>query len=149
VTTSLHASRVVGARARALFAVLARPARHVELDLTGMLRGAVDPDQVLTEVGQIFAMRMYNPLKGDHVVENHVVVCVPGRALGWAPAEPGAAPAGHTFVWTFDPLDDGHTRVTQTYDWSAFTHVDMLAHLPVVDADQLRASVDRLAALVA
>lgn len=38
--------------------------------------------------------------------------------------------------------------VTQTCDWSAFTHTDMLAHLPVVDEDQLRASLDKLAVAV-
>lgn len=40
------------------------------------------------------------------------------------------------------------TLVTQIHDWSTFTHVDVLDHLPVVDRDQLQASLDRLAALI-
>lgn len=35
-------------------------------------------------------------------------------------------------------------RASQTYDWSPFTHLDMLAHSPVVKREQLLKSPDQL-----
>jgi hypothetical protein len=78
-------------------------------------------------------------------VENHVVVYDPDRAIGWAPAEPGRKPAGHTFVWHLRPDGEGRTVVSQTYDWSEFDHVEVLDRSPVLDRDQLQASLDLFA----
>jgi hypothetical protein len=50
-----------------------------------------------------------------------------------------------TFVWELAADGDQRSRVSQTYDWSAFTHLDMLDYLPVVDETQLRSSLDKLA----
>ena len=130
-----------------IFAFLINPDNHRVFDTSGMVRGSTD-HAVPGDVGAVFVMDMHNEFKGDHRVENHVVVFERDRAIGWAPAEPGQEPAGHTFVWRLAPVAGGRTRVSQTYDWSAFTHLDMLAHMPVVDRDQLRASLDRLAAAV-
>ena len=90
-------------------------------------------------------MNVHNDIRGDHQVENHVIVYERERAIGWAPTEPGQPPAGHTFVWELTADGDKRTLVSQTYDWSAFTHLDMLEYLPVVDEKQLRASLDKLA----
>jgi uncharacterized protein YndB with AHSA1/START domain len=140
-------TRIIAAPAADLFAFLANPNNHVRLDTTGMVRSSAD-DRRVTGVGDVFVMNMHNEINGDHQVENHVVVYEPDRALGWAPAEPGQDPAGHTFVWNLQPAGAGETIVSQTYDWSAFTHIDMLSHLPVVDRDQLLASLDLLAEAV-
>ena len=43
------------------------------------------------------------------------------------------------------PQGEQRTLVSHTYDWSAFTHLDMLEYPPVVDERQLRASLDKLA----
>ncbi|WP_177231477.1 SRPBCC family protein [Amycolatopsis saalfeldensis] len=137
-------TRIVDAPAVAVFAYLADPANHRDLDTSGMIRGAAEP-RPITAAGQVFVMNMRNPIKGDHQVENHVIAFEPGRVLGWAPAEPGRPPAGHTYTWTLLPAGEHRTAVTQTHDWSAFTHADMLAHLPVVNEDQLQASLDKLA----
>lgn len=142
---TITVTRVVDATTTRVFAYLANPANHRALDTSGMVRGAADP-RPITEAGQVFVMNMHNAMKGDHQVENHVVVFEPDHAIGWAPAEPGHSPAGHTYVWRLTPAGDRHTEVTQTHDWSAFTHTDMLSHLPVLNHDQLRASLDRLAA---
>jgi hypothetical protein len=39
-------------------------------------------------------------------------------------------------------------RASQTYDWSAFTHPDTIAHLPGVNREQLLKSLDQLATTV-
>ncbi len=139
-------SRTVDAPAARVFAFLADPANHPALDATGMVRFA-SPGAAITAVGDVFVMHMRNEFKGDYRVENHVVVYEPGRALGWAPASPGDEPAGHTFVWRLTP-DGDRTIVSQAYDWSAFTHLQFLDRLPVVGHDQLRETLDRLAAAV-
>jgi uncharacterized protein YndB with AHSA1/START domain len=140
---TITVTRMVHAPATRVFAYLANPAHHRALDTSGMIRGAAEHGSI-DHVGQVFVMNMHNAMKGDHQVENHVVVFEPGKAIGWAPAEPGHPPAGHTYIWRLTPAGDD-TVVTQTHDWSAFTHTDMLAHLPVVDRDHLQTSLDRLA----
>ncbi|MBB6375830.1 uncharacterized protein YndB with AHSA1/START domain [Pseudonocardia eucalypti] len=141
----IRVSRAIDAPAKRVFAFLANAENHQALDTSGMVRGSADHAR-LDRVGAVFVMNMYNPIMGDHQVENHVVVYEPDRALGWAPSEPGAEPAGHTYVYRLTPLAHGRTEVSQTYDWSAFTHLDMIGYLPVVNRDELLASLDLLAA---
>ena len=43
-----------------------------------------------------------------------------------APAEPGKRPPGHLWRWELEPLDDGRTRVTHTYDWTRLTDPNRL-----------------------
>jgi hypothetical protein len=106
------------------------------------------PDQPsISGAGQTFLITMQNEDKGDHQTENHVVVFEPGRAIGWAPGEPGEAPAGHTWVWRLVP-DGGDTEVSQTYDWSEFTHVEALPYLPLLGREQLEESLVRLAEVI-
>jgi uncharacterized protein YndB with AHSA1/START domain len=144
---SIAVSRVVDAPVERVFAFLSDPANHVAFDTSGMVRGAATGARI-GGVGEVFVMNMSNAFKGDHQVENHVVVYEPGRAIGWAPAEPGHPPAGHTWTWRLAPADAGRTVVSQIYDWSRFSHVEMLDHLPVIDRAQLLASVDRLAEML-
>jgi uncharacterized protein YndB with AHSA1/START domain len=144
---SISVSRIIDAPPFQVFAFLAEPANHVRLDTSGMIRSAADGSGIRA-TGDVFLMNMYNDIRGHHQVENHVIVYEHDRAIGWAPAEPGQPPAGHTFVWELAAVDDRRTLVSQTYDWSAFTHLDMLDHLPVVDETQLRASLDKLASIL-
>jgi hypothetical protein len=140
----IRVSRVVDAPVSQVLNFLAHPANHVRLDTSGMVRSAADVSPIRS-AGDVFVMNMRNDIKGYHQVENHVTVYEPDRAIGWSPAEPGEPPAGHTFVWELTADGERRTLVSQTYDWSAFTHLDMLDYLPVVDENQLRASLDKLA----
>lgn len=141
---AITVTRLVEAPAARVFTCLADPANHPALDTSGMIRGAAEPGPI-THVGQVFVLDMHNSMRGAHQVANHVVTFEPGRALGWAPAEPGHPPAGHTWTWRLEPAGAQCTAVSQTYDWSAFTHTDMLSHLPVLDREQLHAALDKLA----
>jgi hypothetical protein len=69
---SLSVSRDIDAPAHELFNYLARPADHRSIDGSGMLRGT-DDQQVLSGVGNVFEMKMFNDVLGDYVMENHVV----------------------------------------------------------------------------
>ena len=146
-TTSITVSRDIAAPPERVFALLADPDRHPDLDATGMVR-ASRTHLAVTELGDVFTMEMRQEQMGDYVIENHVVVYEPDRAIGWAPAGEGRPPTGHTYTWSLS--DDGAdgTVVTQTYDWSQVTDPDIVGYFPVVDREQLEGSLERLAAAV-
>ncbi|NGO14606.1 SnoaL-like domain-containing protein [Streptomyces sp. HC44] len=138
--TSITVSEVVEAAADTVFELLADPSRHREIDASGTIRGH-KTDNAITAVGDSFVMAMHNDMFGDYIIENHVVVCEPGRAVGWAPGRPGERPLGHRYVWRLEPLGDNRTKVTQTYDWSAITDAPAIPHLPVRSEDELTESI--------
>lgn len=120
-------SRRIEAPVDQVFELLSDPARHTELDGSGMLRGVASGGRVST-VGDRFVMKMYfDRFGGDYLMDNHVVEFDPGRRIAWAPAAgdaragngatPVGVPVGHR--WIFDLAPDGDaTLVTETYDCS-------------------------------
>ena len=142
--TSITVSRLVDAPAERVFALLADPDRHPDLDASGMVR-ASRTHLAITEIGEVFVMDMYVEQMGEYTTENHVVVYEEDRAIGWAPASPGERPTGQTFVWRLEEADADATVVTQTLDWSAVENPDLLAMMPVIDRAGLAASLDLLA----
>ena len=77
--------------------------------------------------------------------ENHVVEFEEGRRIAWLPSEPGRRPPGHLWRWELEPLGEGRTRVTHTYDWSKLTDQNRLPRARRTTPERLRASLDRLA----
>lgn len=140
---SITVSRVVDAPPERVFALLADPDRHPDLDASGMVR-ASRTHLAITELGDVFVMDMHGADRGDYTVANTVVVYEPDRALGWAPASIDGTPGGQTWTYRLEPEGDG-TRVTHTYDWSQVTQQRLLPSLPVIDAAGLAASLDLLA----
>ena len=55
--------------------------------------------------------------------------------------------AGSSVALGAEPLGDGHTRVTHTYDWSQLTDQNRLPRARATTREKLRASLDRLAEL--
>jgi uncharacterized protein YndB with AHSA1/START domain len=120
-------SRDIDAPTHELFAYLVRPAHHVAIDGSGMVR-AGDEEQVLSGAGDVFEMQMCNDFLGDYVIENQVVEFEPDRRIAWEPVlketdHPEArtmigVPAHLRWVWELTPLPDGRSRVTEAYDLS-------------------------------
>jgi hypothetical protein len=77
-------SRRVCAPARVIFQVLANPVRHPEFDGSESLRGA-GSTTVISDVGDVFVMKMYFSHLGDYEMNNHVVEYEPDRRIGWEP----------------------------------------------------------------
>ena len=124
----VRVSRRIEAPAADIFRVLADPRRHLEIDGSGMLRGAVS-DAVVTGAGDIFTMRMYYSEHGDYEMDNHVVEFEQDRRIGWEPwagrGHPGTAldttaEARWGHVWSYELTPDGPdaTIVTEIYDCS-------------------------------
>jgi len=94
-------------------------------------------------VGDVFTMT----LNHRAVRENHVVEFEEGRLIAWRPSERGGTPPGHLWRWELEPLDAGRTLVTHTYDWTRLTDLKRLERARNTTADNLRASMDRLAVI--
>jgi uncharacterized protein YndB with AHSA1/START domain len=124
---SISVSRDISAPAAQIFSILTRPAAHPEVDGTGMLR-ATPEDLVISKVGDVFAMNMFNDEMGDYVMENRVVEFVPDRRIVWEPVlravdKPEARsdvgePGHHQWGWELQPSDAGRTLVTEFFDCS-------------------------------
>ena len=121
-------SRRIEARPEVIFAVLADPRRHLEIDGSGMLRGAAS-DGKITGVGDVFVMRMYFSQLGDYDMKNHVVEFEQDRLIGWEPEAGDSYPGveeqdpaerrwGHRWSYALVPVGPAATIVTETYDCS-------------------------------
>ena len=141
-TKVVSASRVIAAPANNVFELIADPSLQPRWDGNDNLAEAPAGQRVRT-VGDVFTMTLTN--RSDRT--NHVVEFEEGRLIAWRPSEPGKAPPGHLWRWELEPLDDSHTRVTHTYDWSALTDETRLQRARETTADKLLASIERLAAL--
>jgi hypothetical protein len=115
---------VVNAPAAELFAMLADPHRHHEVDGSGSVKDAVKgPHQV--GVGDTFtmAMKMWGlPYK----LTSTVIAYEPDRLIEWR------HPAKHTWKWEFRPLSDTSTEITETWDatqapWRAYQLLGMVS----------------------
>lgn len=138
----VSASRTVAAPATAIFELIADPARQPEWDGNDNL-GHAAAGQRVHAAGAVFTMT----LNHGAVRENHVVEFEEGRLIAWRPSEAGGTPPGHLWRWELEPVDDGHTLVTHTYDWTQLTDPKRMERARNTTAENLRASIDRLAAI--
>jgi uncharacterized protein YndB with AHSA1/START domain len=121
---SVSATMVINASAAEIFALLADPETHADVDGTGWVRGTA-ASEPLTAAGQIFRMRMYHPRHpdGNYVTANRVQDFDPPSTISWETgydADDGTVRFGG-WKWRYDLTPDGTatTTVTLTYDWSA------------------------------
>jgi hypothetical protein len=151
---SVSATRIIGASAEAIFAVLADPAKHAAIDGTGWVCEPIDRAP-LTAAGQVFRMAMYHPNHpdGNYQMANRVQIFDPPNAIAWEPgydAGDGIVRFGG-WVWRYDltPAGAAETRVTLCYDWSAVPEATR-QHIgfPPFPADHLENSLAHLAELV-
>jgi uncharacterized protein YndB with AHSA1/START domain len=124
----VRASKRIAAPPSRVFAILADPTKHTELDGSGMLRGAVTT-RTVSGVGDVFTMRMFFSELGDYEMHNHVVEFEPDRLIAWEPeagrGHPDAGPPGlpenrwgHRWIFELAPDGPDATIVTEIYDCS-------------------------------
>lgn len=145
-TETISATRTINAPADRIFAVLADPSKHQDIEPTDWVRDAVDPAPI-TAVGDEFEMNMYHTGQGgDYRMRNKVTVFEPGRAIAWTPGQNGRYGG---WFWRYDLTPtDGGTEVTLGYDWSAVSEqIRKVVPFPAVDEDYLARSLAGLAAL--
>lgn len=141
-TRVVQASRIIAAPAEVIFEHIADPAQQPAWDGNENLSQAPEGQRVRA-VGEVFSMA----LTSGAIRENHVVEFEEGRRIAWKPAEEGTPPIGHLWGWELEPEGAG-TRVTHTYDWTQLHDERRLERARGTTAENLLASVDRLAALL-
>ena len=99
----------VGATPSELFAIVADPRRHPELDGSGTVIDNAKAPAKLT-AGSRFStkMRMFGL---PYRITSTVTVFTPDSSIEWR------HPVGHHWRWEFEQVGPGRTRVTETFDY--------------------------------
>jgi hypothetical protein len=100
----------VGAAAAELFAIVADPRRHGELDGSGTVGDAVKVEGPL-RLGSTFSVRMHQ-FGLPYRITSTVTGYEQNRLLEWR------HPAGHRWRYEFAETGPGRTDVTETWDYS-------------------------------
>lgn len=140
-------SRVIKASPEAIFDVLADPARHAEIDGSGMVQN-IRGESSRLQLGSTFGMDMkMGPL--PYRISNTVKEFEENRLIAWAHL------GGHRWRYELAPTEvDGApaTEVTESFDWSTCNPVVgkgiELAGYPKKHPANMAATLERLAAVV-
>ena len=130
----------MSASAQELFAVLADPHRHGELDGSGTVRDTVHgPQQLAQDARFSVNMKQYGV---PYRITSRVTQYVPDRLIEWQ------HPLGHRWRWEFLPQADGSTLVTETFDYSTVGSVQAKAlelfRVPQQNASGIEATLGKL-----
>ncbi|HEU5485023.1 MAG TPA: SRPBCC family protein [Microlunatus sp.] len=106
----VSATRTVAAPVQDIFNLLATPSRHGEIDGSGSVRGVQPrtPQRLAPHAKFGMEMRIGLPYK----ILNEVVEFDEPTRIAWRHF------AGHVWRYLLDPVDPGHTRVTEQFDAS-------------------------------
>src|SRR5687767_10210778 len=124
-----------------VFALLADPARHAEIDGSSMCVGCSTGP--ITGVGQSFVMDMHREGLGNYQVRNEVTEFEPGRRFAWRTNLESSSPeldavrgdmtlGGTVWAYSLEPTGDGRTEVVHTYDWSTLYDERFAAFCPLI-----------------
>ena len=103
-------SAEVNVAADEIFAMVADPRRHHELDGSGTVQDTIDGPQRLSADAK-FSVRM-KQYGFPYRITSTVTDFVDGRVVEWQ------HPLGHRWRWELTPLSDQTTLVTETFDYS-------------------------------
>ncbi len=140
-------SRRIEADPGTIFAILADPKRHTEIDGSEMLRGALT-DSVVTGVGDDFVLNMHlERLGGPYQMANRVVEFEQDRRIAWEPRryDVEGPVGGHIWAYELEPDGENATVVTEIFDCSEWADEDK----PFIDygrnwIESMRKTMDRL-----
>lgn len=153
----MTAERLVAAPPSAVYALLTDPRRHPETEPTDWVRGALDPVETISAVGQVFGIEMFHENAGGRYdMHNRVIALEPERVIAWEPCQygPDGTLAGGGWTWRYELAPAGEdgagTRVRLVYDWSATPQVvrDEIGGLPPFPPEFLEQSLAALAGAV-
>ena len=101
-------STIVPAPAADIFAILADPRRHGEVDGSGSVQNARMNAPAKLSLGATFGMDMR--IGVPYRITNIVVEYEEGRRIAWRHF------GGHVWRWILEPVEGG-TKVTEEFDW--------------------------------
>jgi hypothetical protein len=111
--------RVIKARPEAIFSLIADASEHPKIDGSGTVKQvkAGAPERLV--LGSTFGMSM--KLGIGYSMMNKVIEFEENRRIAWQTTPPGPMAkftAGRIWRYELDPLDDGSTRVRESWDVS-------------------------------
>ena len=135
-------SRTIAAPARQIFAVLIDPRQHPLIDGSGRVLAVRPGTPSRLGPGVRFSAEMKWGV--PYRVTNTVVEFEEGRRIAWAHF------ARHRWRWELEPVGEGSTLVTETFDWSTSLAPSLIERLgyPEKNLPGMEASLLRLESLV-
>jgi uncharacterized protein YndB with AHSA1/START domain len=138
-------SRVIKASPEVIFDLLSDPARHGEIDGSGMVQQLRGESKRL-ELGSKFGMDMKMGIL-PYRITNTVVEFEENRLIAWAHF------GKHRWRYQLEPVaeaDGGGTEVTESFDWSTSTSPKLIELMgyPKKHPANMEATLDRLASVV-
>jgi len=145
----ITAERVIKAAPEAIFALLADPSRHPDIDGSGSVKQAKADAPTRLSLGSKFGMSM--KLGIGYSMVNTVVEFEEDRRIAWQARPPGffgRISAGRIWRYQLDPVDGG-TRVRESWDLSQDHQRGLLrrGRLPQKTHDNMAKTLERIAAL--
>lgn len=139
--------RVIPASAEAIFALLADPRRHKDIDGSGTVRNAKKlPDQLA--LGATFGMSM--KLGVPYSMTSTVIEFEPNRRIAWQTWAPGIGKGlagGRIWRYELEPADGG-TLVRETWDISQEKVKAIVRPARAKTIDAMTKTLERIEALV-
>ena len=137
MSRSVSRSVTVPASPEEVFALLADPRRHAEIDGSGTVKGRLRGPQRLSS-GARFGMRMR--LVVPYVITNTVVEFEEGRRIAWRHF------GRHVWRYQLEPAPGGGTVVTESFDWSRALSPKALelAGVPAMNTRSIERTLARL-----
>ncbi len=140
--------RLVKAEPAAVFALVADPSRHRDIDGSGTVRDAVEGSRRLA-LGDVFGMDM--KAGGRYRMLNTVVELEDDRRIAWQarPDMPSVARhvGGRIWRYVLTPADGG-TLVRETWDTDQEQHPLLVAPLALLTRISMNRTMDRIQRLV-
>jgi uncharacterized protein YndB with AHSA1/START domain len=141
--------RVIPAPAEDIFALLADPRRHAEIDGSGTVKDAIEGPERLT-LGSTFGMGMKMGMRYSMV--NEVIEFEEGRRIAWQTrptnALAGRLAGGRIWRYELEPAEGG-TLVRETWDISQERVKALVAPLRKKTAQNMAATLERIEQVVA
>jgi uncharacterized protein YndB with AHSA1/START domain len=145
VLGEVSVERVIDAPAERIFALLADPRRHREIDGSGTVRDAVDGPPRLA-LGAVFGMNMR--IGGPYQMTNTVVEFEQDRRIAWQPRPTNSLAAkaigGRIWRYELEPVEGG-TRVRETWDIRQEKVPPLLWGMAPLTRRSMRRTLERLA----
>lgn len=138
----VSASAVVDAPPGVVFAIVSDPRQHPRIDGSGSVRGRVTGPERLAAKGDRFgvSMRLFGV---PYRIHNTVVEIEPDRRIAWRHF------GAHRWRYELEPLPDGRTRVTETWDATRYPQAAFralaLAGFPARNRRGIERTLQRLA----
>jgi len=140
--------RLIAAPPEAIFAILADPARHQEIDGSGTVRGTPEGSQRLA-LGSKFGMSMKMGI--GYTMVNTVVEFEENRRIAWQPRPEQAIMrffvGGRIWRYELEPQAGG-TLVRESWDISQEKHKTAVRPLRSKTVDSMTKTLERIAAVV-